>query len=169
MRRVYAVLGWLLAALVATGVGLAAVGTIGNGIVTGTSQPLSEHQVRDRLAQATGAASPTPSGSRTATPSGTSSPSRTAAPSHTPSASRTGGAAEPSVLSGPGGTLVAHCRADGTVLLDSWSPTQGYTVEDIDRGPARHATIQFEADDDEFEATIGCTSGHPHVHWRHED
>lgn len=154
MRRTYAVLGWLAAALAATGVGVAALGVLGDGIVGEAAPPMSPEQVRHALARATNGASATPSGtSGTPRPTGTSRE----------------GASGPVVLASAGGTVVARCLTDGTVLLDSWSPRQGYQVEDIERGPARHVKIQFESDDLEFKGRITCSGGRPVAHWTRDD
>ncbi|HEY3686653.1 MAG TPA: hypothetical protein VGL93_26710 [Streptosporangiaceae bacterium] len=145
MRRLYAVLGWVAAALAATGVGVAALGALGDGIVGEAAPPMSQTDVRHQLARATA----------TARPSGPA-PSRTA---------DAGGV----VLAGAGGTVVARCLAGGAVQLDSWSPAQGFAAEDVKRGPADRAEIQFESDRTEVKGRITCAAGRPVAHWKQED
>jgi len=146
MRRLYAVLGWLVAALAATGVGVAALGALGTGIVGEAARPLSQQDVKRELRTAT--SRPSPSGSATAT----STPESGAV-----------------VLSSSGGTVTAGCYADGTTRLDSWSPRQGYQVEEVHRGPAREVEIKFESDDAEVKGRIHCTGGHPTARWEQDD
>ena len=116
---------------------------------------MSPEQVRHALARTTTGPSATPSG----TPSGTPRPTGTSRP----------GGSGPVVLASAGGTVVARCLADGTVMLDSWSPRQGYQVEDTERGPARRAQIKFESGDLEFKGRITCSGGRPVAHWTRDD
>lgn len=150
MRRLYAVLGWLFAALAATGVGVAALGALGTGIVGEAARPLSQQDVERELARVSATASPSPSPS--ASPSGLATP-----------------VSGPVVLAGAGGTVTARCYADGKAGLDSWSPRQGYQVEDVERGPARAAEIQFETGDSEVKGKIRCVSGRPVARWSQDD
>ncbi|MEU7578622.1 hypothetical protein AB0B50_13555 [Streptomyces sp. NPDC041068] len=92
---------------------------------------------------------------------GASSPS--AKPSRTPSSTPT---AERSTVRFTGGSATVECRADGTVYLVSWSPADGFHIDDdVERGPA--AVVRLEAepgDDDEQEDLpyeIRCTADGP--------
>ncbi|WP_019547364.1 hypothetical protein [Streptomyces sulphureus] len=67
-------------------------------------------------------------------------------------------------------TAVAECRPDGTVRLLSWSPAEGYAVDEAHRGPAATAVLELEpladddSEDDELrEMTVGvnCEHGKP--------
>ncbi|WP_051852498.1 hypothetical protein [Streptomyces aureocirculatus] len=43
-----------------------------------------------------------------------------------------------------------ECRADSTVYLVSWSPADGYHVDDdVSRGPGAVARLEAEANDDD--------------------
>ncbi len=56
--------------------------------------------------------------------------------------------------------MVARC--DGRrVTLRSWSPAQGYEIDDVDPGPDDEAKVKFERDDDEVEIEIRCTDAGP--------
>ena len=48
------------------------------------------------------------------------------------------------MLTSPGGTVLAECRAAGAYLV-SWSPAQGYEASDVTRGPAATARVVFES------------------------
>ncbi|WP_150477130.1 hypothetical protein [Streptomyces alboniger] len=88
-------------------------------------------------------------------PSGTP-PSR---PRATPSPER-------STVRFTGGAATAECRPDGTVRLVSWSPADGFHIDDdVERGPAAVARLEAEpGDDDEREDLvyeIRCTEQGP--------
>lgn len=137
---------------------------------TAHSRPLDEGAVRRALAESPDSRATSPS--RTPTPPRTPSHSRTPAPSGTPSPSRTPSKrpeerpAERSTVRFTGGTATVECRPDGTVYLLSWSPADGYHIdEDVTRGPAAAARLEAEpSDDDEREDLayeIRCTERGP--------
>lgn len=138
-----AVLGWAVAAASATGVSLAAIDALGEGITGQPVQPLSPAEVDEALARATAATPATPSTSAAA-------PTRSGPPtaSH-PSRGST------RVLTVDGGSLVAHCMR-GEVTLRSWSPAPGFTGELKDRGPDDSASIEFESDAQEYRVEVTC-------------
>lgn len=110
------------------------------------SRPLDEGAVERALA----ATSATPPGS-------TPSPSRTPSTPSTPSKPTS----DRSTLRFTGGTATVECRGDGTVYLVSWSPADGFHIdEDVERGPGAVARLEAEpSDDDEREDLpyeIGC-------------
>lgn len=147
-QRLLPVLGWLLSVVVATTVGLIAVSLLSAGITSSSTTPLSH----DAVARALASTAPTPSQS--------SSP---ATASVRPTASSTPG--RPHSLSSPGGTIIAQCFGE-QVYLVSWSPAQGWQVDDQVRGPARSTMVKFERDGDsesdrEVTAAISCRSGQP--------
>lgn len=136
-RPLLAVAGWFTAAAVATTIGVVAVGAIGTGIVGATNRPLTPSQVDQALVHSTQGNSALQS-----------------------PASASGGTDSARVLSTAGGTLLARC-ADGRAALLSWSPAQGYEAEDIHRGPATRATLQFESDDAEIDVRVTCQADIP--------
>ncbi|MGW6021086.1 hypothetical protein [Streptomyces sp. NPDC055099] len=98
------------------------------------SRPLDEAAVERALA----ATSATP---RTSPP-----PSPTSATPSAP-AKKT---SDRSTLRFTGGTATVECRPDGTVYLVSWSPADGFHIDDdVERGPARVARLEAEPSDDD--------------------
>ena len=75
------------------------------------------------------------------------------------------------VLTSSGGSVVAQCSAassSATVYLVSWSPAQGYQVDEVRRGPAQHASIDYEGNNGSLSVTFGCSSTGP-VQQVHQD
>ena len=146
MRVLAGVGAWLIGVGAATAGSLLAVSLLGQGIATGTSQQLTADAVNRALAAeadethgsgsvTAGSPSPMPSATPSdrvrpylspqtaATPLAWPSTSR---PAPSPSAQPTATAAPTStVLTSPGGTVVAECRTSGAYLV-SWSPATGY-------------------------------------------
>ncbi|MBB5874237.1 hypothetical protein F4553_007671 [Allocatelliglobosispora scoriae] len=141
-RRTVAVAGgWLVAAVAATALGVAGIDSLGAGLLGGGGaageRPLTSAEV-DRLLAA-----------------------ETAAPSVSPSAapSPPSGAAVRSLSTG-GGVVHASC-AGGLVSLTSWSPAQGYRVDDAERGPAAEVRVKFKRGKDELRVFVTCVGGVP--------
>lgn len=164
------VAGWLGAAAVATGVALAAVSSIGAGIFGNSAGPLEQQQVADALAALpteepvrTPANTPTSTPTPSATPDATSTPGNPSdnTPNNTPNNGSTEPTAEPEVITSPGGTVVARCTANGRVEVLSWSPAQGYRVDDGDHGPAREVEVEFESGEQDVEVKVRCAGGVP--------
>ncbi|WP_190084087.1 hypothetical protein [Streptomyces longisporoflavus] len=94
------------------------------------SRPLDEGAVERALAATSASASPS------------------ASPS--PSSARPEPATERSTLRFTGGTATVECRKDGTVYLVSWSPSDGFHIDDdVERGPGRVARLEAEPSDDD--------------------
>jgi hypothetical protein len=142
--------GWLAAAVLSTGVTLAAVSSIGSGIFGSSAGPLDRQEVNEALA--------TPSPSVEPTPEPTGSPVTEPAPTDP---APTEPVAEPRVITSAGGTVVARCAAGGLVELLSWSPAQGFSVDNAEHGPAREVEVEFESEDDDVEMKIRCVDGVP--------
>ena len=64
------------------------------------------------------------------------------------------------VLTSSGGSVVVRCTG-ATVYLVSWSPAQGYRVNEVQRGPGEEAQIDFESDRSSVSVTYRCTSSGP--------
>lgn len=137
-RPVLAVAGWLVTAMIATGAGVAVITVVGEALWGAEGRVLSPEEVRRALATA---ALVTPG-----TPMVPTTPTASAIP-------EPGGTER--VISTDGGTVIARC-ADGLVTLRSWNPAQGYHVDDADRGPARRAEVEFEAEDAKIKIEIRC-------------
>lgn len=148
-RQALGLFGWLCATLIATAVGIGAVSLLSEGLTNDSMTPLSADAVSKALATAAPAKPPP-----TSTPSSDTS---------TDTSMATTGPSQS--LSSPGGAVVARCEGDLAYLV-SWSPAQGWSVDDNQRGPAASTMIQFEGDTDsnddlDVTLTITCRSGSP--------
>jgi hypothetical protein len=63
-------------------------------------------------------------------------------------------------LSTASGDVLARCEGS-TVYLVSWSPAQGYQVDEVDRGPGRFAMVVFEAGLLRRAVHVACSAGTP--------
>ena len=103
-------------------------------------------------------ARPSPSHSRGATPSATPTPASGPTPTPTPTTTQT---PPPStVLTSRGGNVVAECLPGGAYLV-SWSPTQGYEIGPVVRGPASTAQVKFESPANTVTMVVSCSTGVP--------
>jgi serine/threonine-protein kinase len=173
---------WLLGVGTATAGSLLAVSLLGQGIAPSASQQLSPDAVIRALSveatETTGPAlsSPLPVPSK-ARPRKSRSPSAlppqaqaqpqakpaVSQPQPSPSAQPTSGTtATPAstVLTSQGGTAVAECVPGGAYLL-SWSPTQGYEVGNVTRGPAATTQVVFASTANSVTMVVSCSSGVP--------
>lgn len=131
--------------MTASAVGLFAVSLFSEGLTGTSSTPLSNDAVAEALASATAAG-------------GSPVPPTTPDPQPTD-------IGKARSLGSPGGTLIARCDGANAYLL-SWSPAQGWEVEDHLRGPARSTMVTFEGDNDsnddrQVTVTVTCRSGQP--------
>jgi hypothetical protein len=132
MRRRWglAVMAWVLVAFLTTLVGLAAINSLGDGILGSAERPLTSESVAAELS-ATPSPEPSLSPSASALPS-LSPPAETAAPPSGP----------PRTFSSAGGTVTASCAGD-LVTLEYWSPASGYQADHVVTGPAQTVSIRF--------------------------
>ncbi|AOS62557.1 hypothetical protein [Actinoalloteichus hymeniacidonis] len=175
------VVGWAVAAVVATTVGVAALSAIGAGITDSVVRPLSQDEVEGRIAAADATASaeenrpdpnePDSTPSPPPDPQGDGPPATGGpAPSEEPDQSGgqaeegqnqpdQGGAVSPELIETPGGMVTARC-AQGRVEVLSASPAQAFGVdvdnEDGDDDEPPGVTVQFESDEDEIEVHLSC-------------
>jgi hypothetical protein len=152
--------GWLAAAVLSTGVTLAAVSSIGSGIFGSSAGPLDRQEVNEALATPSPSVEPPPepTGSPVTEPAPTEPAPTEPAPTEP---APTEPVAEPRVITSAGGTVVARCAAGGLVELLSWSPAQGFSVDNAEHGPAREVEVEFESEDDDVEMKIRCVDGVP--------
>jgi hypothetical protein len=158
MRLLFAVAGWVAAAGAATLIGLAGVQVIGNGITAGTGGDVltAEQAARELAAAEPLSSAPAP------TPSSTPSPSSAAPTAEGPANVR--------VFGGPGGTVRAGCLRGGAVLV-TWSPAQGYSVEEYRVGPGEYAEVRFDRGSSsgkgngESRVRVRCVGGAPTASW----
>ncbi|MBE1492316.1 septum formation initiator [Plantactinospora soyae] len=164
-RTGFAVAGWLLAALAATGTGLAAVQVIGAGLTGPAGEVRSPDEVARALAASSASAGPGPATSP-GTPTSPGATTGSPGPG-TPAPGGTGHGPR-QLLSTPGGTVVAEC--DGrTVWLASWTPAQGYRVGEVERGPDDDAEVTFHGSDQRIEVEVECIAGRPVPTWKKND
>ncbi len=117
------------------------------------SRPLDEAAVRRALAASS--TNPPPSSPSPKPPQ--EPPPSSASPDPSP---------ERSTVRFTGGAATVECRADGTVRLISWSPADGFHIDDdVERGPAAVARLEAEPGDDDEQADlpyeIRCTADGP--------
>ena len=175
MRILAGVGAWLLGAGTATAGSLLAVSLLGQGIADSPGQQLTTAAVKSALAAEAQEASPTGAQSTppllpapsvtqpTETGPAVIQPSTATSPAAAPAASQAVAspspqAADGSVLTSQGGTLLAECRSAGAYLV-SWSPTQGYEATSVIRGPAATARVIFESDANSVTMTVSCPNG----------
>ena len=148
-RPLLVIAGWLGTAVVATVAGVALIGLLGESLSGPSGNVLSSGQVHQALARAATTAIPR---STPAVPSGgPSTTGGTAAPGR-PRATR--------LITSPGGSVVASCSGD-QVTLRSWSPAQGYEVDDVAPGPDDDAKVKFESGGAESEIEVRCSPTGP--------
>ncbi|GAA0403140.1 hypothetical protein GCM10009541_52840 [Micromonospora gifhornensis] len=159
-RTFLAAAGWLATAVVATLIGVAAIQLVGESLTGTPGGVRSQQEVARALAEPPPvvpsanptAAPPSPSGTPT-DPSGTpTSVPGTVSPSTDAGSRRS--------FSSPGGSVVAEC-VPGGVYLVSWTPRQGYRVDDYDRGPDDDAEVTFVGPTGEHELSLRCQGGVP--------
>lgn len=165
------VAGWLAAAALATGAGIFAVGTIGEGIVPAAQQPRSQQEAAnlpDRPPDgATGgptAARPEPTGTGQRDAGNPGSDGRDSSGRGSGGQDRADPAARqsagPSVLSTPGGTILASC-ARQRVVVSSASPAQGFRVDEDDDDDEGSTEVKFNSENVEVTAKLSCAGGKP--------
>lgn len=124
---------WVVAAVLATTLGLLAVGAIGSGLSGAAAPPLSPAEVDARLAAARATAEP-------------------AAPVPAPV-----GEAPAQVVATAGGTVAARC-VDGRPQVVAATPGQGFRVDDPGEKPDE---VTFESEALDVEVRLGCRDGLP--------
>jgi hypothetical protein len=144
-RSAAAVLAWLVGAACAVTVGALALSLIGSGLVDRSRPPLA--------AQIT----PTPSAG-----DASQSPAVSASPRPSPSGDPPSPSTSPveRTFTFAVGSVAARCDGDQAYLV-SWSPAQGYRVDDVRRGPALVVQVNFETFTAERRVTVRCVAGIP--------
>ena len=157
MRSLFAVAGWIAAAVAAIGIGLAGVQTIGNGITAGTGgNVLTAEEAARELAAAPPVPSATPSSSPSVVP-----------PAASPTPDQP---VNVRPFAGTGGIVTAGCLPAGAYLVN-WSSAQGYNVKEYRRGPGEYAEVRFESGSSrgkgngESRVRIRCTANVPTAEW----
>lgn len=139
-----------------------------SGATPTTPQPHSTSAMPPPKPHGTTSSHPHASTSST-TPHHHSGGSSSTSPSH-PSPSPT---SVTRVLASKAGSVVARCSSassSASVYLVSWSPAQGYSVDDVRRGPAQEAEIDFDGGrDHSVSVTFTCSSSGPVQHVSEDD
>ncbi|MGC5031740.1 septum formation initiator [Micromonospora sp. DT229] len=153
-RTLLAVAGWLATAAVAMLIGVAAIQLVGESLTGTPGGVRSQEEVARALAEPPPVAPGVPT-SAAPTPDPTASTGTPGSPAD-PSAE----AGSRRSFTGPGGSAVAEC-VPGGVYLVSWTPRQGYRVDDYDRGPDDDAEVSFVGPSGEHELSVRCVNGVP--------
>jgi len=162
------VAAWLVGASAATGGSLLAVSVLGQGMIPSAGEQQSVATVNRALAKEAAerrAAMPrriTRPSARIAPPSRVANhtaPPRSPA-AHPSVSSPSPGAARGTVLTSPGGTVVASC-AGARAYLVSWSPQQGFGSTGVIRGPATDAQVTFTGGQLTVTMVVSCDAGVP--------
>lgn len=151
---------WLLGAVTATTGSMIAVGALAHGLLSPQTQQLVGAPSGGDI-DAGGAVDPTLPGV-----SASSSPSASAVPVQPSSGlgPQAGGgaapAAAPTLLTSADGSVLAACQPAGAYLV-YWSPNQGYSADDVSRGPAAVASVTFSNTAGGVVMRVTCPSGAP--------
>jgi hypothetical protein len=142
---------------------MVAVSALAHGLLSPQTQLLSGAPAGTDL-DAGSTSSPTAPG-----PSPSTSPSPSALPIQPSSGpgTQTGGAepqsVAPTLLTSADGSVLASCQSAGAYLV-YWSPDQGYTADDVTRGPAAVASVTFSNTAGGVVMRVTCQSGTPVAH-----
>jgi uncharacterized membrane protein YgcG len=153
-RIAWAVL-WLAGAALAAAGAAVVISLLGTDLFGGSSRPLTQGEVAQRLAANSSATSPT---------GPTTQP-----PGQHPSSSPPVPAARRITFPTAAGSVTASCSG-GLATLNSWSiTTPGYEGDGYLQGPARAAWIRFKSGSAEQTVTVTCRGGVPqHVISKHD-
>jgi hypothetical protein len=161
VRRVLvSVVAWTVGAVAAAGVGLLALSLIGDGLSTKTGQPLTPDTVAREASAAPAPPTPSESSALQVAPSASvSSPRVTASTIPAPIESA---AARPTdrVFTTSGGSAIVRCTGSRAFLV-SWSPNQGYSFDNVERGPGDRVRVRFRSDDNKVDLRATCVGGVP--------
>ncbi len=170
-RRVLTSLAaWLVGAGVAVAVGVLALSLINSGFASGAVQPVPEDGpiLTVPSPSPSPSASPSPSPSPSPPPAARTAPVAPTSPSASDSPAPSGTAGPLRQLASSGGTVLARCTDAGAYLV-SWSPAQGFEVDDVHRGPARVVYVDFVAPGQNSVLAVHCVAGIPERDWHHDD
>jgi hypothetical protein len=126
---------------------MVAVGQLANGLLGSATQQLGG---TTSSADLDPGRSPSPTPAATASASPTTSPSAAASPQN----------ADSTLLTSADGSVLATCQAGGAYLI-YWSPAQGFSADDVARGPAAVTSVTFENRSGGLSMRVSCPSGTP--------
>jgi hypothetical protein len=166
---------WLLGVAAATAGCLVAVSLIGHSLFGPPVHQLTGSDISRALAVRDQAPAPSAAGQATAVPHRPAprprrarpGPSRPSAPAPGRSVSPSPGPPSPvpsppaaTLLTSAGGSVLASCGPSGAYLV-SWSPQQGYTSDDVVRGPAPVAVAVFLSGRQGVRMAVSCPGSRP--------
>jgi hypothetical protein len=162
---VASVVAWTVGATIALAVSLLALSMVGTGLTAGPFQvvPRDNQVTSDNLVTGDNGA---PTNQASPTPPPMQSGAATAEARATVPTSSAATGSERS-LSSVGGNVVARCQSGGAYLV-YWSPAPGYRVDDVVRGPAQPARLQFQGQGREVKVSVSCVNGTPQATTREE-
>jgi hypothetical protein len=159
-RITIGICAWLLGVVAATGGGLLVVARLGDALATSPSQQTLPMVQPAPASKAAEKPSPAPS-VRLGVVAAPVTRRRVPPPSSPPATAPPSPQSAPgSVLTSPGGSVVAGCVQGGAYLL-SWSPQQGYQANGVVRGPATTAQVTFGSGQRSVTMLVSCSSGVP--------
>lgn len=152
---------WLVGLALATTGSFLAVNALAHGLLRQPAQQLLGTTAMQDI-------DPTPSPQSSPLPADGDAPDETkqqasTSPAAVPVTSAAPQAAGGTLLTSPGGSVMASCQPGGA-YLQYWIPAQGFEAGDVIRGPAALARIQFEHLTTEVTMTVSCSSGTPVAH-----
>jgi hypothetical protein len=155
-RILLGVAAWLVGAIAATGGSLLAVSVLGQGMDPAGEQVSVETVNRALAKEAAGGTAVMPR--RSVSPSASrNAPQKSCRLAGSAPSLGTGGG---TVLTSPGGTVVASC-AGARAYLVSWSPQQGFGSSGVVRGPATNAQVTFTGGQITVTTVVSCDAGAP--------
>ncbi|WP_440099599.1 hypothetical protein [Streptosporangium sp. H16] len=167
------VAGWLITGLLAIGVGVAVIDRLSEPLTDTGLRPLSAAEVDEALALASSLPNALPPSVPPSVPpsaplaEGTPDPAGpTPAPTVTTTATPAPEPGKSRLITTVGGKVIARCE-NGLVTLRSWSPAQGFQADDVERGPAGRARVEFESEEDEVKVEVHCAADGSPVHSVH--
>lgn len=164
------VAGWLITGLLAIGAGVAVIDRLSEPLTDTGLRPLSAAEVDEALALASSLPNALPPSVPPSVPpsappaEGTPEPAGpTPAPTVTTTATPAAEPGKSRLITTVGGKVIARCE-NGLVTLRSWSPAQGFQADDVERGPAQRARVEFETEEDEVKVEVHCAADGSPVH-----
>ncbi|WP_146620509.1 hypothetical protein [Streptomyces sp. Amel2xB2] len=165
-RRRRATAGWVCAVVLAALLGVWSFQYGTPGARYTRHEPLDDDRVQRELAAERGSQ---PTAGPTARPT-TETPTQ---PATEPTAGTTDPATAPDAprtatvhFPGDVATATVECRPDHLVRLLNWSPSDGYSADEVESGPAREVTVELEPPDDDADSrtfAVRCHGGEPEV------
>ncbi len=154
---------WVLGATSATAGSLYAVNLLGNSLLSAPSRQMSVEMVKADLAQENAQRTKPLPVHRSRQSSRTARTHEQSGPRTSPSHSATPGPVSSSAgvfLNSPDGGAEAACQSGGAYLL-YWTPEPGFEADQVKRGPAAVASLEFLGASSGILMQVSCSAGVP--------